>query len=299
MSGVTKTWSRRRVLTGCMAGLVGLAMSRARAEAPDLERTVLTLPVGDGTTRKVLVLTPRAPRKGGYPLLVLLHGLAETVSQSLGIAAWSDHYGLVDADQRLRRGVVAPEAPNRYLDEDRAHAIEAELRRRPYGGFVFACPYTPNVYKGGVTELTLDRYAEWIGGTLLPAVRSAAPARKDVAATAIDGCSLGGYAAYEIFLRRPESFGAVGGVQGAYGERTAAVFAERLRQIVARLGPRAIHIESSLWDPSLKAHRALADRLQNLGIAHDLVVLPGGHDQNFLREIGALEMLLWHDRRVS
>ena len=31
-------------------------------------------------------------------------------------------------------------------------------------------------------------------------------------------------------------------------------------------------------------------------IANDLQILPGPHDQPWLRESGALEMLLWHDR---
>ena len=291
---------RRRLLRAACAGLLGVVDASALAEGEgDLSRTVLTLPVDEKTTRRALVLSPRAPRRGGYPVLVLLHGLAETASEGLGLTAWSDRYGLVDADDRLRHGAVERATPNRYLTAERARAIDGELRRKAYSGFVLVCPYTPNVYKGGMTTLALDRYASWIADTLLPAVRASAPARRDAPSTAIDGCSLGGYMALEVFLRRPERFGAVGGVQAAYGERTAFVYAERLRDVVARLGPRTFHVETSIWDPSLKAHRVLHERLRSMGIQSDLAVLPGGHDQNFLREIGTLEMLLWHDRRTA
>jgi enterochelin esterase-like enzyme len=136
-------------------------------------------------------------------------------------------------------------------------------------------------------------------GTLLPAARRAAPARDDAESTAIDGVSLGGYVALELFLRNPEVFGALGGVQAAMSEASAVAHAERLHEAVARSGPRAIHIESSIWDPSMTAHVAMSRRLHELGVPHDFDVLPGGHDQVFLREIGTLEMLLWHERRAQ
>lgn len=300
MRAPARSWSRRRVLGAACAGLFGLVDAHAEDEPQgDLTRTVLTLPVDAKSSRRALVLAPRLPRRGGYPVLVLLHGLAETTNEALGLTAWSDRYGLVESDARLRRGKVARPTQNRYLSLERARAIEDDLRRRPYSGFVLVCPYTPNVYKGGMTALALDRYADWITGTLLPAVRASAPAHHDVTATAIDGCSLGGYMAFEVFLRKPEFFGAVGGVQAAYGQRTAATYVDRMRDVVARLGPRAIHIETSIWDPSLDAHRTLSDNLRKMSIANELTVLPGGHDQNFLREVGTLEMLLWHDRRCS
>jgi pimeloyl-ACP methyl ester carboxylesterase len=293
--------SRRRFLAAYAGAIPGYFACGARAAAPGaLDATVLTLPARHGSSRKALVLTPRtAPRKGGRSVLVLLHGLGETASESLGLHAWSDRYGLIEADARLRRGSVAPPVPNRYLSESRALAIDQELRRRPYSGPVLVCPVTPNVYKGGGTYAALEEYAAWIADVLLPAVRETAGVGRDPAATAIDGCSLGGYVAIEVFLRRPEAFGALGSVQAAIGERMAFVYAGRLRAVLDRVGPRQIHVESSVWDPSRKAHEILSAELDKHGVPHDLTVLPGGHDQMFLREIGALEMLLWHDRRIS
>jgi len=43
---------------------------------------------------------------------------------------------------------------------------------------------------------------------------------------------------------------------------------------------------------------ALSRALHERGITHDLAVLPGPHDQPWLRETGTLEMLLWQDRAL-
>jgi enterochelin esterase-like enzyme len=176
--------------------------------------------------------------------------------------------------------------------------MNTKLVERPFRGFIVVCPYTPNVYKEGSTATAVDRYSAWVRDALLPAVRLATPARSGPENTAIDGCSLGGYVALEVFLRAPEEFGAVGGVQAAIGETPALLSAQRLRDTIERVGPRAIHIETSVWDPSLKVHQLWSARLKELEVPHEVDVLPGGHDQIFLREVGTLEMLLWHDRRM-
>ena len=62
---------------------------------------------------------------------------------------------------------------------------------------------------------------------------------------------------------------------------------------------RPVHVESSRGDPFLGASRRLADELSKRGVPCDLSVSPGPHDQPFLRDVGSLEMLLWHDRRLN
>src|SRR5215471_9525576 len=215
---------RRTFLRGAAAAALGLLGEGAQAASPvGLEARVLTLDGDPHIARRALLLTPQVPRKEGFPVLVLLHGLGETASEALGLHAWSERYGLLDADARLRRGEVIPDPPNRYLSGERAAAIDGELRQKPYRGFAVVCPVTPNVYKGGTTAYSLDRYATWIDRTLLPQVYESAPVRRDPAATAIDGCSLGGYVAMEVFLRKPELFGALGGVQAAFSEQLGLV----------------------------------------------------------------------------
>jgi enterochelin esterase-like enzyme len=301
---------RRELLRGLAAIPVSaLASSRfARADtappAPlassetELDTRELVLAGDPRLARRTLVLTPRRVAPGDrFPVVVLLHGLGETWDDKVGVRAWSERYGLLSADARLRRPPLTLPAPSKYLGAARLDAINAELVKKPYRGAILVCPFTPNVHKLSPEPLALDRYANWLVQTLLPAVRESAPAREDAASTAIDGCSLGGYMALEIFLRKPEVFGAVGCLQPAISERMAPLYAQLIRHTVDRVGPRGIHVATSNWDPDMPGHEALARRLGVLGVPHDYDVLPGGHDQVFLRERGTLETLLWHDRR--
>jgi len=299
--------TRRQCLSWLACSALGTgAARRARADgagptAPidDSLEAVDLKPEGDRrSSHRARVFVPKARKPDErFPMLVLLHGLGETESEDLGIRAWGDRYGLPSADRRLRNPPIVRERP-RYFTDERLSAVNTALGRRPYRGFVLVCPYTPNVYKEASTAGAIDRYAAWIRDALLPAVRASTPARPGAESTAIDGCSLGGYVALEVFLRLPDVFGAVGGVQTAIGEIPALRAAERLRHAIDHEGPRAVHIETSIWDPSLKVHELWSARLKELGVPHDLDVLPGGHDQIFLREVGTLEMLLWHDRRA-
>jgi predicted esterase len=299
--------SRRELLSWlALASLSARASSGRAADEPppepklldELEMIDLKLEGGRRTPRRARVFVPRARRPDErFPVLVLLHGLGETENEELGVRAWGDRYGLLSADYRLRHPPVV-RGRGKYLPDERLAKINARLGDRPYRGFIVACPYTPNVYKEASTAAAVDRYAGWIKETLLPAVRGSTPARGDAASTASDGCSLGGYVALEVFLRAPEEFGAVGGVQTAIGEVPAIMSAARLRKAIDEAGPRAIHIETSIWDPSLKVHELWGARLTELQVPYELDVLPGGHDQIFLREVGTLEMLLWHDRRM-
>lgn len=279
-----------------LSGTGGLAWAGPEALS-DLDARELPLPGDPKLARRALVLTPKIiPPGERLPVLVLLHGLGETWDEKVGLRAWSERYGLINADARLRRAPLTLPAPSHYLSNDRVAAINAELLQKPYRGAVLVCPFTPNIHNLPPEPLALDHYAEWIVRTLLPAVREATPARTDAAGTAIDGCSLGGYMALEVFLRNPEVFGAVGGVQPAIGEKNAPLYAQLVRHAIDRVGPRAIHVETSSWDPELKGHEALSHRLTALSVPHDYDIFPGGHDQVFLRERGTLEMLLWHDR---
>ncbi|HVY44627.1 MAG TPA: hypothetical protein VHB21_02060, partial [Minicystis sp.] len=111
----------------------------------------------------------------------------------------------------------------------------------------------------------------------------------------LDGCSLGGYVGLEVFLRRPDAFVAWGGVQSAFGAHRAPAYGAALASAVAR-APRPLHVETSEGDPFHDANVALAKELARRGVPHELSVLPGPHDQPWLREAGTVDMLFWHDR---
>lgn len=295
---------RRRFLAlGVASALGASAFGRSAfawtTQTSELDAIDLRLPGAARIARRALVLVPRARRAGArYPLLVLLHGLGETGNEELGIHAWSERYGLLAAYHRLRHPpLVRTLRRARYLTDRHLAELNASLRRAPFRDMVIACPVTPNPYRARSASRLLDRYADWIAGVLLPAVRQRAPAALDGAHTALDGCSLGGYVGLEVFLRKPELFGALGGVQAAISVAAARRYAARLAETIRRVGPRALHVETSTGDPYRKANAALSKRLSELGVPNTLSVLPGPHDQPFLREAGTLEMLLWHDRQ--
>jgi enterochelin esterase-like enzyme len=256
---------------------------------------------GSDLARRAVVLVPRGLGAGQrVPVLVLLHGLGETSSEALGVRAWIDRYGLLTSHARLARPPVGPESGRGDLTETRAHEINDALRARPFDGrMVFVCPYTPNVWQKADPSRALDRFGLFITEVLLPEVRAKTPAESSPARTGIDGCSLGGFVGLEIFLRHPAVFGAWGGVQAALREASAAKWADRIVRAVSQVGSRSLHLETSRSDPFRSANVALSRELGVRGVAHDLSVLPGPHDQPWLREAGTLEMLLWHDRALS
>jgi predicted esterase len=292
--------SRRAFLlsTSCLASAaIARRLEALTPSSEDLEVEDLRLEGDPKIARRALLLRPRPlPPGTKLPLLVLLHGLGETGNELLGIHAWGDRYGLVRAYERLKRPPVARLLPRQhYLTDERLFEINRALSLRPFQGLCLVCPVTPNPYRLVPAERTLDRYAAWLTDVLLPAVRRRAQVSARVG---LDGCSLGGYVAIEVFLRRPAEFSSVGSVQGAWGRPQARRYAERIAEAVSRVGPRPIHLETSEGDPYREPNRDLSRRLSELGVPHAFTVLPGPHDQPWLREAGALEMLRWHDREL-
>jgi enterochelin esterase-like enzyme len=162
-----------------------------------------------------------------------------------------------------------------------------------------ACPYTPNPWKAPNPSTFLDAYTSWIVDEMIPRCQIEAPVVPDPAKTGLDGCSLGGYVGIELFLRRPEVFGAWGGVQSALREAAAATYAERLRTTIDRVGARKLHVETSGGDPFRAANELFFRELGRRKVPVDFRIAPGPHDQPWLRETGTLEMLLWHDRALG
>jgi hypothetical protein len=250
----------------------------------------------DGPGKRMVVLVPsHVPPGARVPLLVLHHGLGETGDARMGAHAWVERYGLADAFARLRRPPVsrtteATRGGRRDPWTDaRLAGVNASLASRPFRGFVIACPFSPVL-----GAAALDSYTSWLVDAALPRARAEAAAVVSDE-THIGGCSLGGYLSLEIFLRRPEIFRAWGGVQTAIGSASGATYAERIARAVGRVGPRPLHVETSLGDPFLPGNQALSAALISRKIPCDLDVIPGPHDQPWLREVGTLSALLWHD----
>jgi iron(III)-salmochelin esterase len=299
----------RRELLGLGAALVPRS-ARSETIAADsgsaaidttFETLDLTLQGSSDLSRRALVLVPNGLAPGArVPVLVLLHGLGETTNETAGVHAWVERYGLLTSCARLAHPPITPQGARGDLSSERARSITEQLKVRPFGGrMVFVCPYTPNVWRLSNLNSGLDRFADWIADVLLPTVRMRAPAAQVAAQTGIDGCSLGGFVGLEIFLRKPALFGAWGGVQSALSQGAAVKVADRIVTALKTAGPRRLHIETSERDPFFSANMALSHELEKNSVPHDLAVLPGPHDQPWLREAGTLEMLLWQDRVLA
>jgi hypothetical protein len=305
---------RRAFLKG-LASAAALGVAEDAVAAPDglssrapPDLTVLDLTVeGDKKlAQRFTLFIPKHLASGErVPLLVLLHGLGETGDPTLGVFAWVERYGLGTAYARLRRPPITRTSRNTALLPD-AHIAElnATLAAHPFRGMAIACPFTPNIGKTPNPTAAFDAYAAWITEVVVPRARKEAPVFSDAAHTYLDGVSLGGYIGLEVFIRRPDAFGAWGGVQSAFNIGRLRVYADALAVAAAKAAKggkaqRMIHIETSVADPFHDINLALSTELKKKGVPHDFVALPGPHDQPFLREAGTMEMLLWHARRTD
>ncbi|MCC6898544.1 MAG: hypothetical protein IT377_06195 [Polyangiaceae bacterium] len=294
----------RRAFFGLCGAAGGALAFPARAATPtssDFVQHDLILDADKRIARRALVLQPtHVPAGAKLPVLVLLHGLGETGNELLGIHAWGERYGAVRAYERLRRPPVQklyPKYP--WFSDTHLEKVNAALEQRSFGGLVLVCPVTPNPHKVGPAAKTLDRYADFIESTLLPAVHAKVPCLTGPAHTGLDGCSLGGYVGAEVFLRKPKLFGTFGGVQAAFNVPSALRYAERIAALVKAHGARSVRVGTSSEDPFRKANEAFAKELGKRGVDHELSVPPGPHNQPWLREVGTLDMLLWHERRLA
>jgi enterochelin esterase-like enzyme len=275
----------------------GTGAKTATPTSTDLDFRDITVGGDRKLGRRFLLCVPKHLKAGEkVPLVVLLHGLGETGDERMGAYAWVERYGLATAYERLRKTPIARTGKRKDWSDARLAEVNAALTKQAFGGLCLVCPYTPNVHKLPDPSGSLDAYSKWITDVVLPRVRKDAPVHTDAARTAIDGCSLGGHVALEVFLRRPDAFGALGGVQSAVSEARAPGYVDRLAAALAK-AKKPVHLLTSEGDPFLPGNKKIAAGLAKKGVACDLRVIPGPHDQPWLREAGTIEMLLWHDRR--
>jgi predicted esterase len=287
---------RRALLAGSAALGLGLPARPGLAkiaESAELSRVELSLP-GDPAFGRALLFVPRVlPPKP--ELLVLLHGLGETVEQGMGSRAFAERYGLLTAVQRLTHPPVALVDPQHdYFGAGRLEEVNARLKQRPFRCPVLLCPFTPNTYKAGGNE-TLVRFASFVVGPLKAEVEQRTGATFPTPRSMISGVSLGGYLAIELFLKNPEAYSAVGSAQGAFGPNQAARYAQGVEQATGRVGRRRVELLTSSFDPYRRQNEAFHKHLQQRKQASRLRVSPGPHDQRWLNESGVIEMLLCAD----
>jgi len=274
---------------------VALASRRARAdEEPETTEDLRNLRLVDATVggRRFVLVVPRYLEPGRkLPLAVLLHGLGETSNERLGAYAWVEKYGLGSAWQRLKRAPIERTSTRGEWTDARLAEVNAELAARPFRGMALACPFMPNPSSAA----DLDAYARWIEDSLLPRVRKEAPVADDAGQTYLCGVSLGGYVSLEVLARLPHLFGAWAGVQTAIGTFAAPGYAEKIANGWKGV-PHPMMLLTSTQDHWKASSEALAAAFKAKNLAATYRVVPGPHDQPWLRGAGTIETLLWLDR---
>lgn len=277
--------------------LAGLAPAPALASAQLDDNFVtfdLTLP-GDGKfVRRARLFVDK--RTSPDRLLILLHGRGEADSVVLALRAWSHLYGLLDAYNRLQNPPVGAVFKEPRWETERAAAINASLAQDAFKGFAVLCPVTPNPAAFGRRETLYEAYTDWLTNELVPAVRTRQPNLG--ARIGLDGCSMGGALALELFLLRPDFFRSFGTVQAAIGADRADALAERFRAAKSAQKLPRIHLLTSTTDPYRQANERLNQQLLAANVDGELEVLHGPHNQVWLRQMGTLAMLFWHDRQL-
>lgn len=276
-----------------------LADPTTRASSGGLTWAELTLERQRGENYRALVLHPARPDPDRtYPGLLLFHGRGESRRPELGLHAWRSAYGLERAHARLASPPLAlSRDERRYIQPERLQRIDETLRDEPFAGFVYICPFTPNPHRARSPEALLDGYSDWIEHVLLPAVRARAPLAPEL--LGVDGCSMGGFVASEVFSRKPHLFQSFGLVQPAFGAHRVSAYAESLSRAQNGGSLRGIHLLSSTLDPYRRSVEALGRELEGRSARYDLEILPGPHDQVWLRATGTLAMLAWHERLLA
>jgi len=282
---------RRAFVAASLTALGAAAAGRGRA------LSVVDLEVPDGEdVRHARVLIPEEGAPAGeVPVLLLFHGMGETHSVALGLRAWPELYGLRAADEHLRRPPLPTSLGGEYLTPSHRRSLNASLAAEPYQGLVAVCVATPNVRKAKHPGEALDRLASWTEGSLLPEVRRQVPRAGRVG---IDGVSLGGYVALELYVRRPHLFATLGGVQAAFGPERVTDYANRLAEAQKSRGAVPVHLQTSSDDPFRAANELLGSELGKRGVAAEVLVLPGPHNQAWLKQVGTLAMLRWQERAL-
>lgn len=251
-----------------------------------------TFPSEMGGPKRATVLLPR-PVREKLPVLVALHGLGETTDPLTGANAWPKSYALDKAYQRLLEPPLHPEDFQNLVTSERLSEINESLAKRALGGVIVVCPYLPKDIGGA---FPMELYAQWLGERLLPRVRSELPAMSDVAATGIDGVSLGGWSALRIGMLRPDLFGVVGALQPAVIDQPMIEWAVQL--LAQNLKGRPFRFVTSTEDLYRYTLTELDKRLTAKSIAHEFLMTPGPHDYPWNKGPGSIEMVLWHDRTL-
>jgi pimeloyl-ACP methyl ester carboxylesterase len=312
--------TRRSWLTGlCALGWAGTTKfripprpgtfsSKAAVHVPaDLKLLDWKFPGSKPWENRAVILVPsQLSPKERVPVLVMMHGFKEaTINAEAGAYAWLNKYDVGKSYARLRHAPVASTQARHDLTAQRALELNRILKSKPFKKMVLVCPYTPNVWFYHDHSKALDIYADFLDKTLFPRIAKEIP-QADIrpAHVGIDGCSFGGYVAIETFLRIPQRFGVLGLVQGALSQGSMGVrkltdYADAVQKARKNHHLKRVHILTSNHDKYLKISKEFEQALIQRKVPADFLESRGNHDSTFLKDVGGLEMLLWHHANLS
>jgi pimeloyl-ACP methyl ester carboxylesterase len=250
--------------------------------------------------RTVVLYPSKVPTasQAKWPVLLLIHGLGEAKEgPESGAYAWLNRYGAGSTYQRLSHPPLAAIEKRKDLTTHRAQQLSASLNMNPFRPMVLVCPYLP--YIGSSTKL-IENYSKFVFQELFPKVYQTLPhASRLPKNTGLDGCSYGAWIAMELFARKSKQFATLGVVQPALNESKLDAYVTMLASAHSSKSLQRVHIESSKYDVYKGRSQKLAEKLKAKGVPFDLTIPPCSHDQIFLRDVGTLEMMLWHNRNLS
>lgn len=203
---------------------------------------------------------------------------------------------MVRAYDRLRAPPLRDADYEGLVDPARMADTNAALAKRPFGGLIVVCPWLPDVHPAATADI--GACSRFVLDVVLPRVRRETPASSAPEATGIDGVSLGGILALRIGLTSPDTFGAVGGIQAAFGDNPVGdwvtlAMSARVRRPDLKLRLLTSH-DDYFHDPVTNVSRAWT----GAGIAHEFADVVGPHDYVFNRGPGSIELLFWNDRAL-
>jgi iron(III)-salmochelin esterase len=250
-----------------------------------------------GPGRAVVVVPTWGGPEDRFPVVLALHGRGEAVKSPVeGAMGWPRDYALVRALDRLRAPPLKETDYEGLAEPARMADVNAALAKRAFGGLVVVCPWLPDVRQASTADVT--PYARFLLDVVLPRVRRDTPALSAPEATGIDGVSLGGVIALRIGLTYPDAFGAVGGIQPAFGDNQNAEWTSLAQSARAKRPGQRLRLLTSHDDYFHDVVVGVDRAWSAAGITHEFADVVGPHDYVFNRGPGSLELLFWNDRAL-
>lgn len=250
-----------------------------------------------GPLTVVVSIPHNAQTNNRMPVLIALHGLGEALKEpSVGARGWLDDYGMNRAFVRMSQLPLSAVDFNQMISKSRLQWFNQTLQSRPYRGIIVVTPYLSHRFGKKNLQKQIHQYGYFLTHTLLPRIYQETPALGTVSSTGIDGVSLGGKASILMGLHFSTHFGAVGGIQAAFGPKQVRSLATKVEKARKQNPKLLFHLLSSDKDVYREATEKLSSTLNELGQRHTLNVAQGNHSYQFNQGPGVYEMLLYYDR---